>query len=182
MKTTTMIGPLLQGFFVEHLLAHKHVSPRTVSSYRDTFRMLLQFVRDRTHTEPSSLRVGALDAPIILSFLDHLEFTRHNSARSRNVRLAAIRSFFRWVALCDPELAGLATRVLAIPAKRTDRRLVQSLSRAEVDAVLAAPDRSQWLGRRDHALLLTLYNTGARVSEITALQQAQAFVARSASM
>jgi integrase len=93
---------------------------------------------------------------------DYLEFTRHNSARSRNVRLAAIRSFFRWVALCDPELAGLATRVLAIPAKRTDRRLVQSLSRAEVDAVLAAPDRSQWLGRRDHALLLTL-NTPALV-------------------
>jgi integrase/recombinase XerD len=173
MKTTTMIGPLLQGFFVEHLLAHKHVSPRTVSSYRDTFRMLLQFVRDRTHTEPSSLRVAALDASTILSFLEHLEFARHNSARSRNVRLAAIRSFFRWVALCDPELAGLATRVLAIPAKRTDRRLVQSLSRAEVDALLAAPDRSQWLGRRDHALLLTLYNTGARVSEITALQQAQ---------
>ena len=122
MKTTTMIGPLLQGFFVEHLLAHKHVSPRTVSSYRDTFRMLLQFVRDRTHTEPSSLRVGALDAPIILSFLDHLEFTRHNPARSRNVRLAAIRSFFRWVALCDPELAGLATRVLAIPAKVSQLR------------------------------------------------------------
>jgi site-specific recombinase XerD len=119
------------------------------------------------------LRVVALDAPIILSFLDYLEFTRHNSVRSRNVRLAAIRSFFRWVALCDPELARLATRVLAIPAKRTDRRLVQSLSRAEVDAVLAAPDRSQWLGRRDHALLLTLYNTGARVSEITALQETQ---------
>ncbi|MBP0595021.1 site-specific integrase [Paraburkholderia sp. LEh10] len=173
MKATTMIGPLLQGFFVEHLLAHKHVSPKTVSSYRDTFRMLLQFVRDRTHTEPASLRVAALDAPVILSFLDHLESERYNSARSRNARLAAIRSFFRWAALCDPELAGLATRVLAIPTKRTDRRLVQSLSRAEIDAVLAAPDRSQWRGRRDHALLLTLYNTGARVSEITALQQAQ---------
>ncbi|MFL9959383.1 tyrosine-type recombinase/integrase [Paraburkholderia nemoris] len=173
MKTTTMIGPLLQGFFVEHLLAHKHVSPRTVSSYRDTFRLLLQFVRDRTHTEPSSLRIGALDAPIILSFLDHLESERHNSPRSRNARLAAIHSFFRWVALCDPESVGLATRVLAIPAKRTDRLLVQSLSRVEIDAVLAAPDRSQWRGRRDHALLLTMYNTGARVSEITALQQAQ---------
>lgn len=173
MKTTTMIGPLLQGFFVEHLLAHKHVSPRTVSSYRDTFRLLLQFVWNETHIEPSSLRLAALDAPVILSFLDYLEVERRNSVRSRNARLAAIHSFFRWVALCDPESVGLATRVLAIPLKRTDRLLVQALTRAEIDALLAAPDRSLWRGRRDYALLLTMYNTGARVSEIIALRQEQ---------
>ncbi|RDU94526.1 tyrosine-type recombinase/integrase [Trinickia dinghuensis] len=173
MKTTTMIGPLLQGFFVEHLLAHKHVSPRTVSSYRDTLRLLLQFVWNKTHIEPSSLRLAALDAPVILSFLDYLEVERRNSVRSRNARLAAIHSFFRWVALCDPESVDLATRVLAIPLKRTDRLLVQALTRAEIDALLAAPDRSLWRGRRDYALLLTMYNTGARVSEIIALRQEQ---------
>lgn len=178
METTTMIGPLLQGFFLEHLLAHKQVSPRTVSSYRDTFRLLLQFVRDRTCIEPSSLHIDALDVPIILSFLDHLETERHNSARSRNARLAAIHSFFRWVALCDPKSAGLANRVLAIPAKQVDRLLVQSLRRDEINAILAAPDRSQWRGRRDYALLLTMYNTGARVSEITALRQPQIQFAR----
>ncbi|MDR8877621.1 tyrosine-type recombinase/integrase [Burkholderia multivorans] len=173
MKATTMIGPLLQGFFVEHLLAHKHVSPRTVASYRDTFRLFLQFVWDKTHIEPSSLRLDSLDAPVILSFLDYLEVERRNSVRSRNARLAAIHSFFRWVALCDPESVGLATRVLAIPLKRTDRLLVQALTRAEIDALLAAPDRSLWRGRRDYALLLTMYNTGARVSEIIALRQEQ---------
>lgn len=173
MKTTTMIGPLLQGFFVEHLLAHKHVSPRTVSSYRDMFRLLLQFVWNETRIEPSSLRLAALDAPVILSFLDYLEVERRNSVRSRNARLAAIHSFFRWVALCDPESVGLATRVLAIPLKRTDRLLVKALTRAEIDALLAAPERSLWRGRRDYALLLTMYNTGARVSEIIALRQEQ---------
>ncbi len=173
MKTTTMIGPLLQGFFVDHLLAHKHVSPRTISSYRDTFRLLLQFVRDKTHIEPASLQLAALDTPVILSFLDYLETERNNSVRSRNARLAAIHSFFRWVALCDPESVGLATRVLAIPIKRTDRLIVQSLTRAEIDSLLAAPDQAQWRGRRDYALLLTMYKTGARVSEITALRQEQ---------
>src|SRR6516225_5094472 len=106
MKPTQLIGPLLEGFFLEHLLAHKRVSPRTISSYRDTLHLLLLFVRDRTHTEPSSLRIDALDVSIILSFLDHLEIERHNCARSRNTRLAAIHSFFRWVALCDPLSVG----------------------------------------------------------------------------
>lgn len=174
MKTTTaLMGPLLQGFFVEHLLAHKHVSPQTVASYRDTFRLLLQFVHREQRIEPAVMSVKVLDAPVILAFLDNLEQERRCSARSRNVRLAAIRSFFRWVALRDPENVGLATRVLAIPTKRTDRELVSALSREEIDALLAAPDLSVWSGRRDQALLLTLYNTGARVSEITALRQEQ---------
>jgi site-specific recombinase XerD len=135
--------------------------------------LLLQFLHARTGTTPAGLRVADLDAPAILSFLEDLEQTRGNSIRSRNARLTAIRSFFRLVALRDPASVVIATRVLAIPAKRTDKRLVGYLSRPEMDAVLAAPDRSQWIGRRDHALLLTMYNSGARVSEVAGLKRAQ---------
>jgi integrase/recombinase XerD len=170
-STNTSIGPLLQRFFVEHLLQHKHVSPQTIASYRDTFRLLLQYAHRQLKVEPVALNVTALDAPVILSFLDSLEQDRHNCIRSRNIRLAAIRSFFRWLTLGNPELVGMATRILAIPVKRTGRRLIHSLTREEIDALLAAPDQSHWRGRRDSALLLTLYNTGARVSEITALHR-----------
>ena len=170
-SANTSIGPLLQGFFVEHLLQHKHVSPQTVASYRDTFRLLLQYAHKQLKAEPAALKISALDAPVILSFLDSLEKDRHNCIRSRNIRLAAIQSFFRWLTLGNPELVGMATRILAIPVKRTDRRLIHSLTRDEVDALLAAPDQSHWRGRRDSALMLTLYNTGARVSEITALHR-----------
>lgn len=170
-SATTSIGPLLQAFFVEHLLQHKHVSPQTIASYLDTFRLLLQYAHKRLKVEPAALKITALDAPVILSFLDSLEQDRHNCIRSRNIRLAGIRSFFRWLALGNPELAGMATRMLAIPVKLTDRRLIHSLTRDEIDALLAAPDQSHWRGRRDSALLLTLYNTGARVSEITALHR-----------
>jgi len=169
----TLIGPLLQRFFVEHLSQHNHVSPQTIASYRDAFRLLLQYAHKRLKTEPASLNVTALDAPLILSFLDSLEIDRHNCVRSRNIRLAAIRSFFRWLTLRDPELVGMATRILAVPVKRTARRLIPSFTREEIDALLAAPDQAHWQGRRDHALLLTLYNTGARVSEITALRRDQ---------
>ncbi len=168
-----LIGPLLQSFFVEHLLQQKHVSPQTIASYRDAFRLLLQFAHKKLRVEPASLPVISLDANLILSFLDNLEVYRHNCARSRNIRLAAIRSFFRWLTLRDPELVGLATQILAIPVKRTDRRLIQPFTREEIDALLAAPDRDRWTGRRDHALLLTLYNTGARVSEVTAARRDQ---------
>lgn len=106
----------------------------------------------------------------MLAFLEHLEQQRGNSVRSRNLRLSAIRSFFRWVALRDPDSLGIVTRVLAIPAKRHDKRLVRSLSREEMESLLVAPDRTCWTGRRDHALLLTMYNSGARVSEITDLR------------
>ena len=170
-SATTSIGPLLQEFFVEHLLQHKHVSPQTIASYRDTFRLLLQYAHKQLKTEPAALKITALDASVILSFLDSLEQDRHNCIRSRNIRLAAIRSFFRWLTLGNPELVGMATRILAIPVKRTDRRLIHSLTRDEIDALLAAPDQSHWRGRRDSALMLTLYNTGARVSEITALHR-----------
>lgn len=167
----TLIGPLLQGFFVEHLVQHKRVSPQTISSYRDTFRLLLQHAHKKLKTEPAATKIDAWDAPLILSFLDSLENDRHNSIRSRNIRLAAIRSFFRWLTLGHPELVGMATRILAIPVKRTDRRLVHSFTREEIDALLAAPDQSHWRGRRDAAMLLTLYKKGARVSEITALHR-----------
>jgi site-specific recombinase XerD len=130
-------------------------------------------MRDKYKVEPAAVSIKDLEVPVILSFLDHLEQARHNSVRSRNLRLAAIRSFFRLVALRDPASVSQAAQVLAIPVKRTDRQLVKALTRAEMEALLAAPDLSQWSGRRDHALLLTLYNSGARVSEITALEQSQ---------
>jgi integrase/recombinase XerD len=169
----TLVGPLLQIFFMEHLCNNKRVSPRTIRSYRDTFRLLLQYSQKVTGKQPSVLSIADLDAPAILDFLNDLEQQRHNQPQSRNVRLTAIRSFFRLVALRDPQSVGITTRVLAIPLKRTDKRLVGYLTREEIDSILAASDLSEWSGRRDHALLLTLYNTGARVSEITSLQRQQ---------
>lgn len=163
------IGPLVQAFFAEHLCQHKAVSPRTVSSYRDTFRLLLRFVKDSTGISPSALCIDHLDAPMILRFLDHLENKRNNTARSRNTRLAAIRSFYRFVELREPTALAVAMRVLAIPSKRTERRLVGYLTRTEMDAMLDAPSAASQSGRRDRALLLTMYNTGARVSEIAGL-------------
>ena len=144
-----------------------------MESYRDTFRLLLQFLQQTTGKAPTALHTLDMDAPAILRFLDHLESQRHNQAQSRNVRLAAVHSFFRMVAIRDPASVGVATRVLAIPAKRTDKRLLGYLSRPEMDALLNGHDLSQWASRRDHALLLTLYNTGARVSEMTGLQRSQ---------
>jgi len=171
MQKESSIGPLIQSFFTQHLQQNRRVSPQTVASYRDTLKLLLQFVKEQNGREPSSLCVTDLDAPVILSFLDYLEEQRRNSVSSRNTRLAAIRTFFRWIALRDPENVGLAARVMAIPQKRTDKKLVQALSRPEIEAILAAPDLANWQGRRDHALLLTLYNSGARVSEIISLQR-----------
>jgi site-specific recombinase XerD len=167
----TAWGPRLQAFFTEHLISHRLASPPTVDGYRDTFRLLLEFLRRTRGKQPSVLCVSDLDAPAILEFLDYLEKDRGNAIRSRNLRLAAIRAFFRLVALRDPASVHLATRVLAIPVKRADRRLVGYLTRPEIDAVLAAPDRTQGSGRRDYALLLTMYNSGARVSEVASLQR-----------
>jgi len=172
-RNSNQIGPLLQNFFVDYLCTQKRSSSQTIASYRDTFRLLLEFIYKQHGIEPAIACVSDLDVPVILSFLDHLEQSRHNSIRSRNLRLTAIRSFFRVVALRDPASVNQAARVLAIPVKRADRRIVRSLTRAEIDAILAAPDLTQWSGRRDHALLLTLYNSGARVSEITAMERAQ---------
>ncbi len=171
MINSGLIAPYLQAFFADYLCQQKRMSPQTIISYRDTFRLLLTFVKNTTGIEPCALRVVDLDAPAVLSFLDHLEQQRGNSVSSRNVRLSAIRSFFRLIALRDPDSVGLATRVLAIPVKREDKKLIGYLTRTEIQALLAAPDRSQWAGQRDHALFLTLYNSGARVSEIIALKR-----------
>lgn len=182
MTTSPLLGPLVQAFFVDHLLQHKRASPQTVSAYRDTFRLLLGFLRSTCHLEPVAVRLADLDAPTLLVFLDHLEQQRHNSVRSRNARLATLRSFFRFIALRSPEALDAATRVLAIPTKRTDRRLVGSLTREEMEALLTGPDRTAWAGRRDLALLLTLYNTGARVSELVALRRSEVSFALSSSL
>ena len=173
MMPSDVIAPHLQAFFAHYLCQQKRLSPHTIVSCRDTFRLLLTFVRDQTGIEPSALRMADLDAPSVLRFLDYLEEQRGNSVRSRNIRLAAIRSFFRLVALRDPDSLGIATRVLAIPIKREDKKLIGYLTRPEMQALLAAPDPATWGGRRDHALLLTLYNSGARVSEVITLKRTQ---------
>jgi len=165
---------LVQAFFVEHLFNQKHASPRTLATYRDAFRLLLRFVHETHGVEPAAIRVENLDAPIILAFLDHIERQRANCIRSRNARLAAVRSFFRFVQMREPEALAVASRVLAIPVKRTERILIGYLARPEIDAILSAADRTNWDGRRDHAvdaLVLTLYNSGARVSEITGVRR-----------
>jgi site-specific recombinase XerD len=171
MTPPTLVGPLLQFFFTDYLIAQRRASPQTIASYRDTFRLLLQFVDRETGVGPTALPVASLDAGIILRFLDSLEKNRGNSVVSRNLRLTAIRSFYRMVAFRDPASTGVATHVLAIPLKRADTKVRPYLTRDEMEAILASIDRTQWRGRRDYALLLTLYNTGARVSEIAALQR-----------
>ena len=168
----TDFAALLHDYFCQRLLVQRNASPRTVASYRDTFRLLLRYVHEHTRKAPATLRLADLDAPVILAFLNHLEHDRRNSIRSRNARLAALRSFYHYAASRDPVQLPLVQRVLAIPSKRHDRPMLGFLSREEVDAVQAAPDRTTWSGRRDHALFAALYNTGARVSEIVALRAA----------
>jgi integrase/recombinase XerD len=166
----TAIAPTLQAFFTERLATQRQASPHTISAYRDTLRLLLRFAIERAGKPPSRLDFDDLDARLVGAFLDHLERQRHNGARTRNARLAAIRSLFRYAALRHPEHAEVIQRVLAIPAKRFDRALITFLTKDEVDALLAAPDRNTPTGRRDHALLLTAIQTGLRVSELTGLR------------
>jgi site-specific recombinase XerD len=161
---------LVQDFFLRRLVAQRGASARTVEAYRDAFELLLGFAEQRTGKPPSALSLADLDAPLVLDFLDHLETGRGNTARTRNARLAAIHSFMRYAAIRDPASLPVTARVLAIPAKRFDRPVLGYLSREEVAAILAAPDRRTWSGRRDAVLLATAYNTGARVSELTALR------------
>jgi integrase/recombinase XerD len=165
----TALAPTLETFFTRRLISEKGASPHTISAYRDTFRLLLAFAQQRTGTRPSQLQIEDLDAPLITAFLDHLEHDRGNSPRTRNARLAAIHSMFRHAALQHPEHAALISRVLAVPTKRYDRTIVSYLTAEEVDALLAAPDRGRWIGRRDHALLTVAIQTGLRVTELTSL-------------
>jgi len=166
----SMLAPTLQAFFTDRLLCQREASSHTVAAYRDTWRLLLSFASQRLGTEPSKLDVDHLDAPLIGAFLDYLEQDRGNSARTRNARLAAIRSLFRYMALRHPEHAGVIERVLAIPPKRFERSLVTFLTEVELDALLAAPDRATWTGRRDHALLTLAAQTGLRASELITLR------------
>jgi site-specific recombinase XerD len=170
----TALAPTLQAYFTDRLLCQRQLSPNTVASYRDTLRLLLRFIHERTGIAPARLELPHLDASTIGAFLEHLEHDRGNSARTRNIRLAALRSFFQYCALRHPEHAALIQRVLAIPPKRGAQRPVTYLSPEEVDALLDSPDRATWAGRRDHALLLTAVQTGLRVSELLALTRADA--------
>jgi site-specific recombinase XerD len=169
MNAKPTFAPLLQGFFTQRLMQQRQASPHTIASYRDTFRLLLQFAQQRLRKAPSALGLNDIDAPMVVEFLDELEKTRGISARTRNLRLTAIHSFFRYVAFEEPAYAAQVQRMLAIPAKRFTRTLVPFLSRQEVDALLAAPDRRTWSGRRDHALILLAVQTGLRLSELTGL-------------
>lgn len=163
------LAPVLQAFFTERLFHQRAASAHTVAAYRDTFRLLLAFVQRRTGKAPSELELEDLDSPLIGAFLEHLETERGNGVRTRNARLAAVHSLFRFAALDHPECGALIQRVLAIPHKRFERALVSFLTRAEIDALLMAPDRRRAIGRRDHALLLVAIQTGLRVSELVAL-------------
>ena len=169
MTSNTSLAPLLERFFTHRLMQQRQASPHTISSYRDTFRLLLTFTHERLNTPPSRLRFEAVDAPLVVTFLDHLEKQRRLSVRSRNLRLTAIHSFFRYAAFEAPAHAAQIQRVLAIPSKCFTRRQIAFLTRPEVDALLAAPDQRTWFGRRDHALLLVAVQTGLRLSELTAL-------------
>ena len=167
MTPPTSLAPLLERFFTQRLMQQRQASPHTIGAYRDTFRLFLKFTQQRLHKPPSALVLEEIDAPLIVAFLDHLEKQRGLSVRSRNLRLTAIHSFFRYIAFELPTHSAQIQRVLAIPSKRFTRTLVRFLTRAEVDALLAAPDRRTWFGRRDHAFILTAAQTGLRLSEIT---------------
>ncbi len=171
MTTTASLAPLLERFFTQRLMQQRQASPHTISSYRDTFRQFLKFAQERLHRQPSRMNFEEIDAPLIVAFLDDLEKHQGVSVRSRNLRLTAIHSFFRYAALETPAHSAQIQRVLAIPSKRFTRTLVQFLTRQEVDALLATPDQRTWSGRRDHAFLLVAVQTGLRLSEMTGLKR-----------
>lgn len=161
---------LLQRFFLQRLIQQQHVTARTVTAYRDSFRLLLGFAHRQLGKQPSNMTLEDLNPTFILTFLAHLEVDRHNCARSRNARFAAIRSFMEYVSFEEPSALALAQSVLAIPMKRFEQPLVGFLSREHIEAILAAPDANSWTGQRDRVMLTTLYNTGARVSELIGMR------------
>jgi integrase/recombinase XerD len=163
------LAPTLQAFFTDRLVRQRQASPHTIAAYRDTIRLLLCFAAERTGVEPATLDLSQLDAPLIGAFLEHLERERGCSARTRNARLAAIHSLYRYAVLRHPEHAAMIERVLAIPPKRFERNLVTFLTEPELDALLDAPDRRTWTGRRDHAIIMLAAQTGLRASELAGL-------------
>ncbi|MGB6488195.1 MAG: tyrosine-type recombinase/integrase [Steroidobacteraceae bacterium] len=164
-------APLVERYFGQRLITQKQASAHTIASYRDTFRLFLRFTRKQTGKSPSDLEFSDIDVDLIEAFLTDLEKCRGISARSRNLRLSALRSFFRFALYFEPAHAGRIQQILAIPAKRHDRTLVGFLTRSEVESLLAVPDCRTWNGRRDHALLLVAFQTGMRLSEITGLRR-----------
>ena len=166
----SLLAPTLQAFFTDRLITQRDASPSTIAAYRDTFRLLLAFAEQQTGKQPYQLDLADLDAPLIGAFLTHLEHDRGNTPRTRNARLAAIHSLYRYAALRHPEHVATIARVMAIPTKRHERNDLTYLTKPEIEALLHAPDRTTWLGRRDHALLLTMIKTGLRVSELIALR------------
>jgi integrase/recombinase XerD len=166
------LATLLQAFFLDRLIAQRNASPQTVAAYRDSFRLLLEFAHQHVGKAPERLELNDIDAPLVLAFLDHLERDRHNTIRSRNARFAAIRSFVHFAAFKDPAALPAIQRVLAIPMKRFDKPLLGFLSKGEIQAILDAPPRDRWTGQRDRIMFATLYNTGARVSELTGIRVA----------
>lgn len=176
----TTLAPTLQAFFTDRLINQRSASEHTIAAYRDTMRLLLRFAAEHHRKPPSDLDIDDLNAPLIGAFLDHLEQERGNSARTRNARLAAIRSLFRYAALRHPEHAATIGRVLSIPPKRFERALVSFLTETELDALLTAPDRTTWTGRRDHALILLAAQTGLRASELIGLRRTDVQLGRGA--
>jgi len=165
------LGTLLETFFCKRLISQRRASPHTIASYRDTFRLLLAFAQKRLSRPPSQLELKDISPSLVSDFLDHLEATRGNRARTRNLRLTAVRSFFRFAALEAPDHGGVIQRVLAIPNKRCQRPLIGFLTRPEIEALLAAVDCRTWIGRRDYAFLLVAMQTGLRLSEITSVRR-----------
>lgn len=178
----TEFAALLQRFFAERLIQQQNASPRTVAAYRDTFRLLLNYAERATGKPPTKLALCDFDAAMVLDFLAHLEAERHNTVRTRNARLAAVRAFAHYVALQSPPALHLAQQILAIPMKRFERPMLEFLSRDEVRALLAAPGVTTWCGRRDTAMLALLYNTGARVSELIGIRVGDITLAATASV
>jgi integrase/recombinase XerD len=164
------LAPTLQAFFTDRLIAQRRASPRTIASYRDTMRLLLQFAHKRLGIPAAQLDLEQLDADLIAAFLEHLEEERENTIGTRNARLAAIRSLYKFASLRHPEHAELITRVLAIPPKRYDRTLITHLTEPEIHGLLDAPDPRTWIGRRDHAMFALAIETGLRVSELVGLR------------
>ena len=171
MKPASNLPVLIERYFTERLMRHRNVSPHTIASYRDTFRLLFFFAQTRLHKPPSDLALEDLDAPFICAFLQDLETSRSVSVRTRNLRLTAIRSFFRFASFEEPAHGAHIQRVLSIPGKRHDKPQIHFLTRQEIEAILAVPDLTTWLGRRDYTLLLLAVQTGLRLSELIGLDR-----------